>query len=113
MEITDFRACLEDCDLTQINSTGAYYTWTNRTVWSRIDRAVANGYWYNVMGYTEVMCTVEGLSDHTQLHITCLTSPRHRNPFMFCEMWCSDPLFKAIIQHHCQIQHKGTRMHQV
>jgi len=68
MKIKDFKACLEDCELTEIKYTGAYYTWTNRTMWSGIDRAVANSYWYTVMEYTHVKCVGEGLSsDHTPL----------------------------------------------
>jgi len=32
---------------------------------------------------------------------------------MFCEMWCSDPLFKGIVQGQCQQQQNGTEIHQV
>ncbi|KAJ8423017.1 hypothetical protein Cgig2_016783 [Carnegiea gigantea] len=37
-EIKEFAACIETCELTEMRSTGAYYSWTNKTVWSRIDR---------------------------------------------------------------------------
>ena len=86
IEIADFKACLEDCELTEIRSTDAYYTWTNKTVWSRIDRIVANSYWYNVMDYTHVKCEVQGLSNHTMLQLAFPISPRCRT--LLCSIRC-------------------------
>ncbi|KAJ8427494.1 hypothetical protein Cgig2_028165 [Carnegiea gigantea] len=37
-EIQDFATCLEECELQEVTSNGAYFTWTNKRVWSRIDR---------------------------------------------------------------------------
>ena len=44
IEVTDFRTCLEDCELVEVRSTSAYYTWINKTMWSRIDRVLANSF---------------------------------------------------------------------
>jgi len=41
-EIQDFATCLQECELQEVTSNGAYFTWTNRGVWSRIDRVVTN-----------------------------------------------------------------------
>ena len=41
-ELLDFVKCLEDCELQEVKSTGAFFTWTNRSSWSKIDRMVAN-----------------------------------------------------------------------
>ena len=38
MEMVDFKRCLEETELTELKTTGAYYTWTNRSIWSKIDR---------------------------------------------------------------------------
>ena len=113
MEMVDFKTCLEDTELTKLKTTGAYYTWTNRTIWSKIDRVVANSYWYGIMNFIHVKCEVEGLSDHTPLKVSFLPSPKRNSPFMFCEMWCYDPQFKGIVQYQCQKQRGGPQMHQL
>ncbi|KAJ8439070.1 hypothetical protein Cgig2_018464 [Carnegiea gigantea] len=41
-EVVDFAKCLEDCELHEVNTSGAFFTWTNRTIWSKIDRAMMN-----------------------------------------------------------------------
>jgi len=32
---------------------GAYNLWTNKTVWSRIERALINIHWYEVFDFTQ------------------------------------------------------------
>ena len=42
MEIRDFAYCLEVYELTEMTSTRVYFTWTNKTIWSRIDKVFTN-----------------------------------------------------------------------
>ena len=83
MKIVDFKTCLEDCKLTEVRSIGAYYTWM---IWLRIDRVLANSFWYQEMKYTHVTCSVEGLSNYAPLMITLPTCPKSKTTFMFCEI---------------------------
>jgi len=44
-EIWSFSQCLQNCDLQEMRSIGAHFSWTNQTIWSRIDRAFINLSW--------------------------------------------------------------------
>jgi hypothetical protein len=41
-ETTDFRTCYSDLGLAELNYTGCHFTWSNGSVWSKIDRVLAN-----------------------------------------------------------------------
>ena len=59
-EMKNFANCLEKCELEEVRSVGVTYTWTNKTVWSKIDRVLANSHWYTEFGYTHVTWKIEG-----------------------------------------------------
>ncbi|XP_022842022.1 uncharacterized protein LOC111365716 [Olea europaea var. sylvestris] len=44
-EIQDFANCCLHAGLTNVRSIGCLYTWTNNSVWSKIDRAMVNDIW--------------------------------------------------------------------
>ena len=44
-EIKEFAECIEECEMTEMRSTGACYSWRNKTIWSRVDRVFINPYW--------------------------------------------------------------------
>ena len=46
-EIKPFADCISSCDMHELNFMGPYYSWTNKTIWSRIDRAFVNTLWYS------------------------------------------------------------------
>jgi len=41
-EVADFRTCCSVLGLSDLNFTGSHFTWTNRKIWSKIDRVLAN-----------------------------------------------------------------------
>ena len=43
-EIKNFNACITSCELQELGGDGPYYTWTNKTIWTRIDRVFVNTY---------------------------------------------------------------------
>ncbi|KAJ8429047.1 hypothetical protein Cgig2_034076 [Carnegiea gigantea] len=81
----------------EMNSMGAYYSWTNKTIWSRIDRAFINVYWYETFNYIIAKYLPSGLSDHTPLLIQFLDSPRPRPQVQFYDMWLKHTEFQRII----------------
>ena len=107
MEIKDFAYCLEDYELVEVRTIGAFYTWTNKILWSRIDRVLANNYQFRDIEYTHATTTTEGLSDHTPLKIIFLTYPKSNSKFMFYEMWCSDPKFKKLYKSSVKLRTKA------
>ena len=56
-------------DLQEIKCIWAYYSWTNKRVWSRIDRVFTNVLWCETMDYTQTHYLPSSLSDHTPLLI--------------------------------------------
>ena len=51
-ELKELANLLEVCELHELKSIGAYFSWTNRTIWSRIDHVFLNDLWYNSFDYT-------------------------------------------------------------
>jgi len=41
-ETRDFASCINQSGLKEFKYERAFFTWTNKTVWSRIDRAFHN-----------------------------------------------------------------------
>lgn len=44
-EIAPFRSSQEECEVEDMMSRGRYFSWTNGTVFSKIDRALVNSGW--------------------------------------------------------------------
>lgn len=112
-EITDFAQCIENCYLQEARSIGVFYTWTNKTVWSRIDKFLANSQWCDAFNYTHIRCLPEGLSDHSPLKFGFPSCPKQKGSFQFGEMWTNDPQFSSIVQHVCSQKYRGSKMHQL
>ncbi|KAJ8419619.1 hypothetical protein Cgig2_032648 [Carnegiea gigantea] len=64
-ELEDMTNFTEMCELQEINWSGSYYSWTNKTIRSRIDRAFYNAYWWETFDYTHTNYLTNALSDHT------------------------------------------------
>lgn len=47
-ELADF---IEYGELQEMRWNGACYSWTNKIIWSRIDRALNNIHWYEVFDF--------------------------------------------------------------
>ncbi|KAJ8425482.1 hypothetical protein Cgig2_023898 [Carnegiea gigantea] len=77
--------------------SGAYYSWANKTIRSRIDRAIINIYWYEVFDFTQNQYLANGLSDHTPMLVQFLTLAKPRSIFQFCEIWCMHQNFNKIV----------------
>jgi len=109
-ELISFAKCLEDCELQEVKSIGTFFTWTNRSTWSKIDTMVANSRWYQEIEYTHISCITEEFSDHTPLKINFPGCPKRRDHFKFCEIWCNDPKYKEIVQMQSQKRRKRNKM---
>ncbi|KAJ8444596.1 hypothetical protein Cgig2_013875 [Carnegiea gigantea] len=65
-ELTNFMA---NCEVLEMPSSGAFFTWTNKTIWSKIDRLFINSIWHEVFDYTLATVLPRGLSDHSPILI--------------------------------------------
>lgn len=68
-KMRDFRQCIGTCDLHDLKSSGAFYTWTNKhtdnsRVYSRIDRVLVSKEWITDLSDSEVHFGMRVLFDH-------------------------------------------------
>ncbi|KAJ8419236.1 hypothetical protein Cgig2_013533 [Carnegiea gigantea] len=96
-EVKSFTECIHSCGLQELPSRGSYFSWTNKTIWSRIDRAFVNTLWYSHFDFSQVLYMSHSLSDHTPPLLHLINSPKPRKAFHFCEMWTRDPSVQTII----------------
>jgi len=105
-DITYMREFMDACDMHEMRSTGPYYSWTNKTIMSRIDRALINENWSCQFNFTQVRYEANSLSDHTPLMIQFLPSPRPKPRFQYCDMWTRHNEFFTLIS-SCLPSHVG------
>jgi len=77
-------------------------------VWSRIDRAFHNEFWYGCIAYTHVQHRSEGLSDHTPIILSFPQCSKPKASLQFCEMWTKDKGFRDIVEHTLTQQREGS-----
>ena len=97
-ETKDFATCITQNGMQEFQYEGAFLTWTNKTIWSRIDRAFHNDFWYECIAYTRVHYKPQGLPDHTPITLSFPHYPKPKSLFQFCEMWTKDKGFKDIVK---------------
>ena len=69
-EVSDFKECCTDLGLSNLNSTGCLFTWSHGHVCSKLDRVIANPFWFSTSHQAHV---------HFGTPSTFLTTP----PFLF------------------------------
>jgi len=87
---------LEVCELHELKSAGAYFSWTNKTIWSHIDHVFLNDLWYDSFDYTHSCYLANGLSDHTPIILQFPTLPKPSLVFQYCDMWSKHKDFPGI-----------------
>ncbi|XP_070014213.1 uncharacterized protein [Nicotiana sylvestris] len=70
VEVRDFKNIVGEVGLIEIRTIGRYYTWTNNTVHSRIDRILVNVEWIQKWPQMEGIIMQHEFSDHCPLMIT-------------------------------------------
>ncbi|KAJ8428965.1 hypothetical protein Cgig2_003296 [Carnegiea gigantea] len=96
-KLRELASLLESCALHEPKSTGAYFSWTNRTIWSRIDHVFLNDYWYEVFDYTHSCYMTNSLSNHALLVVQLPSSPKPKATFQYSDMLSKHHEFESII----------------
>jgi len=86
-ELEELSCFTETCEVQEISWSGSYYSWTNNTIRSRIDRAFCNAYWWETFDYTHNKYLANVLSDHTPQFLHFPTSTKPKPSFQYCDMW--------------------------
>ncbi|KAJ8427211.1 hypothetical protein Cgig2_015423 [Carnegiea gigantea] len=96
-EIQELNSMMENCELQQAPTVGAFYTWTNKKIWSRLDRVLINDLWHAIFDYTYIKALPMGISDHSPLLLQFILTPKPRTGFQYCEMWSTQLEFFKIM----------------
>lgn len=75
-ELRDIEDCCFCLGLSDMLSIGYFFTWTNSTVWTKLDRAMVNNMWVKFGLFYQVNFLALGcLSDHSH----CILSLCHQD----------------------------------
>ncbi|KAG8375194.1 hypothetical protein BUALT_Bualt10G0075000 [Buddleja alternifolia] len=84
----DFGNTLADSRLLDAGFEGEPFTWTNRRLWQRLDRALILIDWADCFSSTRVIHHPRGISDHSPFEVIADSSPRGTPTcFRFQNMW--------------------------
>jgi len=112
-ETSYFRECCSDLGIADLNSTGSYFTWTNGTIWTKINRVMANTQWFSLQQMVHVHFGTPGaFSDHSPstVHLGTRELCGKRN-FKFFNMWATHPQFLATVSQHWSLDTYGSHMY--
>ncbi|XP_074315359.1 uncharacterized protein LOC141651553 [Silene latifolia] len=119
-EMMPFQSTLNCCDLQDMKSTGAFFTWNNKQpsatrMFSRIDRVLVNSDWIAQWPDWSAHFYPEGTFDHCPCIISYGMSGGngHKKPFKFFNMWTKVPEFHSILEKGWDLTVSGTAMFKV
>lgn len=110
-EREEFLSCATALGIEDIASVGNFFTWTNGSYWSKIDRVLVNAEWHN----TGLNCMADFLnlhtrSDHAPVVVAFTTvNPLKSKPFRFLNMWKLHPSFNYVVRDTWQSPVYGTK----
>lgn len=97
-----FRHCIADSGLTDLETTGPFFTWrcsgSSRVLMSRIDRVLASEDFLIFWSSISVVVLPRTISDHHPLLMKCLESSSvFVKPFRFQNFWTSHKDFSKVV----------------
>uniref|UniRef100_A0A803P5S5 DUF4283 domain-containing protein n=1 Tax=Cannabis sativa TaxID=3483 RepID=A0A803P5S5_CANSA len=116
---SEFRDCVEECNLEDVKFFGNFFTWSNKQlgderIYSKIDRVLANPSWLDSHPNAEVVFLNEGLLDHSPAVLTIsVLLLGGKKPFWYFKMWASHPEYNKLVRDRWLERDKGTKMFQI
>ncbi|XP_019236699.1 PREDICTED: uncharacterized protein LOC109216932 [Nicotiana attenuata] len=113
-DTVDFKEFIQDCNMAELRSVGAQFTWSNNTVSSRIDRGVGNAEWMLAYPLLHIVIMAPYFSDHAPLAIvlTEQQSKRYR-PFRFFNFIAEHAKFQQSVEKGWKSINKGDHMENI
>ncbi|XP_071940020.1 uncharacterized protein [Coffea arabica] len=96
--------------LSEVSFDGSAFTWTNGSLWQRLDRALANEAWGELFQTTKVSHLMRGRSDHAPLLIKCGSSMGHGSVFRFLNVWRRHPKLLEVVREAWRTPVSGSGM---
>uniref|UniRef100_A0A803Q408 Reverse transcriptase domain-containing protein n=1 Tax=Cannabis sativa TaxID=3483 RepID=A0A803Q408_CANSA len=116
---TTFLECVNDCQISDIKSSGCFFTWSNRQqasdrIYSKIDRVLANQAWLDFFTRVEALFLNEGTFDHTIIVLNVYpAAPGGKKPFKYFRMWSSHASYHTEVKKIWEGKISGSKMFQV
>jgi len=109
-QITDFADCCVGLGLSDLQFTGCHMTWTNCSVWSKLDRVMGNVPWHQRGFFCHVDFLPSGcLSDHSPCVVSLLERPRAVNrPFRFWNFLADHEDFRDTVRSVWDLEVEGS-----
>ena len=99
-EIKDFVDCCTLSGLSDLPSAGCFFTWTNNTISSKLDRVLVNNRWHcdGLIGQANFLPS-GCLSDHSPCLVSLLQQAvAPKQSFKFFNMWADHELFIPVVR---------------
>ncbi|XP_071909685.1 uncharacterized protein [Coffea arabica] len=93
----EFNTSMFKCGLSAIDFNGSRFTWTNKSVWQCLDRALGNRLWSEAYPLSRVSHVARGRFDHSPLLIRCGGNKMGSSCFRFLNIWRCHPQFQEIV----------------
>ncbi|XP_057969501.1 uncharacterized protein LOC131158650 [Malania oleifera] len=96
----DIKECFNECGLSDLSSSGSFFTWSNGRSWSKLDRAIANRDWFMAGLGAHAFFQLPGIySDHASCTITLLEDDDlGRRTFKYFNMWGQHCNFQDVVR---------------
>lgn len=99
----EFNNCIEDCGLSDIKTTGLFFTWQNNNtayfIQRKLDRVLVNDMWLCKYPLSSATCVPHNISDHTPLVVDLANSqPSKGRTFKFFNHWTEYPEFLPLVE---------------
>nr|TKS15849.1 hypothetical protein D5086_0000028840 [Populus alba] len=111
-ETADFRQCCSDLGLADLNYSGSHFTWSNGSVWSKLDRVLANPLWSLSHTLVHVHFDNPGaFSDHSPATVSFYSQQlRGKKCFKFFNIWTNHSRFLELVTEAWQLVAHGSPM---
>ena len=110
-KISYFCDCCSDLGLHDVNYTGCHFSWTNGSVWSKLDRVLVNPSWPSLQRLTHVhFGNPSAFTDHSPTEVRLDLFVQGRQNFKFLNMWASHDRFSEVVSSHWFSPVYGTPM---
>ncbi|GKB64526.1 RNA-directed DNA polymerase, eukaryota, reverse transcriptase zinc-binding domain protein [Tanacetum coccineum] len=115
----DFQECVEDLELSDVNSTGLRFTWNQKPkgddgILKKIDRIMANLEFYESFVGSSALFQPYRISDHSPAVLRIpMHSTRKPQPFKFYNLLVHNTRFKDVVTNGWQISVSGFWMFKV
>ncbi|XP_073138456.1 uncharacterized protein [Henckelia pumila] len=96
--MADFSDFIISAGLSDADFVGAKFTWTNNSIWKRLDRVLLSSNWAEFFNSFKLEHLHRGSSDHCPLQISAPFFPRKSGSFRFQDMWFSHQGFMQTVR---------------